>query len=65
MAKKKRRQPLCIVIAEPNGAGKTTFARDFLTDAAGVVHFINADLTLADCHPSTRNSPQSRPGDWC
>jgi len=51
MAKKKRRQPLCIVIAGPNGAGKTTFARDFLTDAAGVVHFINADLIAGGLSP--------------
>ena len=51
MAKKKRRQPLCIVISGPNGAGKTTFARDFLTDAAGVVHFINADLIAGGLSP--------------
>lgn len=34
----------CIVVAGPNGAGKTTFARRYLPEDAGVVHFANADL---------------------
>src|SRR5450756_965113 len=43
--------PRCIVIAGPNGAGKTTFAREFLPRAAGVVHFVNADLIAAGLSP--------------
>jgi ABC-type cobalamin/Fe3+-siderophores transport system ATPase subunit len=43
--------PRCIVIAGPNGAGKTTFARDYLPNAAGVVHFINADLIAGGLSP--------------
>jgi len=42
MAKTKR-QPRCILIAGPNGAGKTTFARRYLPENAGVVHFVNAE----------------------
>jgi adenylate kinase family enzyme len=44
MAARKRRKPRCIVIAGPNGAGKTTFAKKYLPNVAGLVHFINADL---------------------
>jgi len=44
-------RPRCIVIAGPNGAGKTTFARDYLPNAAGVVHFINADLIAGGLSP--------------
>ena len=43
--------PRCILIAGPNGAGKTTFAREFLTQEAGVVHFVNADLLAAGLSP--------------
>ena len=43
--------PRCIVIAGPNGAGKTTFARSYLPNAAGVVHFINADLIAGGLSP--------------
>jgi predicted ABC-type ATPase len=43
--------PRCIVIAGPNGAGKTTFAREYLPHAAGVVHFVNADLIAAGLSP--------------
>ncbi len=50
MAKAKR-QPLCIVIAGPNGAGKTTFARRYLPENAGVVHFVNADLIAGGLSP--------------
>jgi predicted ABC-type ATPase len=38
------KKPKCIVIAGPNGAGKTTFAREFLSQESGVIHFVNADL---------------------
>ena len=31
------------MIAGPNGAGKTTFAREFLPQEGGIVHFVNAD----------------------
>ena len=51
MRKRKRKPPLCIVIAGPNGAGKTTFARDYLTRTARVVHFVNADLIAAGLSP--------------
>jgi predicted ABC-type ATPase len=50
MAKTKR-QPRCIVIAGPNGAGKTTFARRYLPENAGVVHFVNADLIASGLSP--------------
>ena len=43
--------PQCIVIAGPNGAGKTTFARSYLPNAAGVVHFINADFIAGGLSP--------------
>ena len=43
--------PRCIVIAGPNGAGKTTFAREFLPNDAGVIHFVNADLIAAGLSP--------------
>ena len=36
--------PRCVIIAGPNGAGKTTFAREFLPQDAGIIHFVNADL---------------------
>jgi predicted ABC-type ATPase len=39
------------VIAGPNGAGKTTFARDFLPNEAGVIHFVNADLIASGLAP--------------
>jgi predicted AAA+ superfamily ATPase len=44
MAARKRRKPRCIIIAGPNGAGKTRFAKKYLPNIAGLVHFINADL---------------------
>ena len=50
MAKTKR-QPRCILIAGPNGAGKTTFARRYLPEYAGVVHFVNADLVASGLSP--------------
>lgn len=34
-----------------NGAGKTTFAREYLTQHAEVVHFINADLIAGGLSP--------------
>ena len=40
-----------IIIAGPNGAGKTTFARSFLPAEAGVLRFINADLSAAGLAP--------------
>ena len=39
------------IIAGPNGAGKTTFAREFLPDEAGCLHFVNADLIAAGLSP--------------
>jgi predicted ABC-type ATPase len=46
-----RKRPRCIIIAGPNGAGKTTFARHFLPEYAGVIHFVNADLLAAGLSP--------------
>lgn len=43
--------PRCIVIAGPNGAGKTTFAREFLPQEAGIIHFVNADLIASGLSP--------------
>jgi predicted ABC-type ATPase len=39
------------LIAGPNGAGKTTFARRYLPENAGVVHFVNADLIASGLSP--------------
>jgi len=49
--KSSSRKPRCIVIAGPNGAGKTTFAREFLPNEAGVLHFVNADLIASGLSP--------------
>lgn len=35
----------------PNGAGKTTFAREFLPQEAGIIHFVNADLIASGLSP--------------
>lgn len=54
MAVRKGSKPRCIIIAGPNGAGKTTFARKFLTEDLGILHFVNADLIaygLSPLHP--------------
>ena len=51
MAKPGRLSPKCIIIAGPNGAGKTTFAREFLAQEAGVVHFVNPDLIASGLSP--------------
>jgi predicted ABC-type ATPase len=48
---RKRRKPRCIVIAGPNGAGKTTFARDYLPEIAGLIHFVNVDLIAGGISP--------------
>ena len=48
---KRKRKPRCIVIAGPNGAGKTTFARRYLPEDAGMVHFVNADLIAGGLSP--------------
>jgi predicted ABC-type ATPase len=48
---KTKRRPRCILIAGPNGAGKTTFARRYLPENAGVVHFVNADLIASGLSP--------------
>lgn len=50
-ARKKIRPPRCIVIAGPNGAGKTTLAKEFLSEEAGVIHFVNADLIASGLSP--------------
>lgn len=47
----KRARPRCIIIAGPNGAGKTTFARNYLSNIAGLIHFINADLIAGGISP--------------
>ncbi|MFO1465985.1 MAG: zeta toxin family protein [Steroidobacteraceae bacterium] len=47
----RRRKPMVVVIAGPNGAGKTTFARRFLSETSGIVHFVNADLIAAGLSP--------------
>jgi len=39
------------LIAGPNGAGKTTFARRYLPEDAGVIHFVNADLIASGLSP--------------
>lgn len=44
-------QPRCVLIAGPNGAGKTTFARRYLPEDAGVIHFVNADLIASGLSP--------------
>lgn len=48
---KRKRKPRCIVIAGPNGAGKTTFARRYLPEDVGTVHFVNADLIASGLSP--------------
>ena len=48
---KRKRKPRCIVVAGPNGAGKTTFARRYLPEDAGMVHFVNADLIAGGLSP--------------
>jgi len=51
MSKAAPKRPVCIIIAGPNGAGKTTFAREFLPNDAGIVHFVNADLIASGLSP--------------
>lgn len=51
MPKRAKPRPRCIIIAGPNGAGKTTFARKFLTDEQGILHFVNADLIASGLSP--------------
>jgi predicted ABC-type ATPase len=53
-----KRKPRCIVIAGPNGAGKTTFAKEFLPNEAGVLHFVNADLIAAGLSPLDPSAAQ-------
>jgi predicted ABC-type ATPase len=48
---RRSRKPRCVVIAGPNGAGKTTFARRYLPEDAGVIHFVNADLIASGLSP--------------
>ncbi|HLN85259.1 MAG TPA: zeta toxin family protein [Candidatus Limnocylindrales bacterium] len=48
---KRKRKPLCIIIAGPNGAGKTTFAREFLLRDTGIIHFVNPDLIAGGLSP--------------
>src|SRR5215471_3649748 len=50
-ARRRSRRPLCLIIAGPNGAGKTTFAREFLPNDVGIVHFVNADLIAGGLSP--------------
>jgi predicted ABC-type ATPase len=51
VSRRKKKQPLCIVIAGPNGAGKTTFAREFLLKDAGIIYFVNPDLIAGGLSP--------------
>jgi predicted ABC-type ATPase len=51
VSKRKKKQPLCIIIAGPNGAGKTTFAREFLLKDAGIIYFVNPDLIAGGLSP--------------
>lgn len=44
-------KPRCVILAGPNGAGKTTFARQFLTEEQGILHFVNADLIASGLSP--------------
>src|SRR6202035_2848133 len=46
-----KQKPRCIVIAGANGAGKTTFARRYLPENLGVIHFVNADLIASGLSP--------------
>lgn len=39
------------IIAGPNGAGKTIFAKKFLPEYAGCLHFVNADLIAEGLSP--------------
>jgi predicted ABC-type ATPase len=56
--------PRCIIIAGPNGAGKTTFAREYLPEDAGVIHFVNADLLAAGLSPLRPESAVLAAGRW-
>ena len=47
----RRAMTRCVIIAGPNGAGETTFAREFLPKAAGILHFVNADLIASGLSP--------------
>jgi predicted ABC-type ATPase len=49
--RRRKKQPLCLIVAGPNGAGKTTFAREFLPQEGGIVHFVNSDLIAAGLSP--------------
>ena len=40
-----------MLITGANGAGKTTFARRYLPEDAGVIHFVNADLIASGLSP--------------
>jgi hypothetical protein len=65
MAKPESLPPKCIIVARPNGAGKTTFAREFLAQEAGVVHFVNPDLIATGSRHSDQNLLGSPPDGYC
>lgn len=50
-AKRRSKRPRCLLITGPNGAGKTTFARRYLPEDEGVIHFVNADLLASGLSP--------------
>ncbi len=50
-AKKRAKQPRCLLIAGPNGSGKTTFAMEYLVRDARVINFVNADLVARGLSP--------------
>ena len=40
-------KPRIVILAGPNGAGKTTAAKYLLTEAFGILEFVNADTIAA------------------
>ena len=49
--KRLHRQIYAVLNRRSHGAGKTTFARRYLPENAGVVHFVNADLIASGMSP--------------
>ncbi|MEI7899054.1 MAG: zeta toxin family protein [bacterium] len=51
MPTRRKKQPVCYVIAGPNGAGKTTYALKALPTVAKCMEFVNADLIAQGLSP--------------